>query len=141
MSRHQEDLVLPLTLAECMAACERAASSPGWRIPEGSAVSLQCTEAAPAAFGFTNPVQVSIGLTEGDASTRVTLSASNFGFGPFQSKHVKERTRRLRSLIEADDSRPKQSQPPRGGAVWTHTTVARVLTRAGLETRSGFGPA
>ena len=41
MSRHQEELTLPLMLAECMAACERAASGPGWRITERQATSIR----------------------------------------------------------------------------------------------------
>ena len=112
MSRHQEELTLPLALAECMAACERAASSPGWRTTERQATSIQCTEAAQAAFGFTNPVQVSIALSGTGASTRVTLHASNLGFGPFQSRHVREQTQRLRQQIEAEASRPAEPKAP-----------------------------
>lgn len=103
MSSHSEEFALPLSMARCQAACERAASSPGWCITERQAMSIVCVETPQVAMGFTNPAQVIIALVSaGSSSTQVTLKVSNFGFGTFQSKHVREQAQRLRWQIEAE---------------------------------------
>jgi hypothetical protein len=102
MSSHSEEFALHLSMARCQAACERAASSPGWRVTERQAKSIVCVETPQVAMGFTNPAQVTIALASAGSSTHVTLNASNFGFGTFQSNHVKEQAQRLRRQIEAE---------------------------------------
>ena len=106
MSHHQGKLTLKLPLAESLAGCERAANGPGWRITHREKTSIQCIETSQNAFGFTNPVQVTIALANSGDSTRVLLNASNFGFGPFQSRHVKDQAKQLSQQIEAESNRP-----------------------------------
>jgi hypothetical protein len=110
MSSHNEEFTLHLSMPECHAACERAASSPGWRITDRQATFIVCVETPQVAMGFTNPAQVTIALDNAGSSTHVTLTASNFGFGPFQSKHVREQAQRLRRQIEAEASRPTEPE-------------------------------
>jgi hypothetical protein len=133
MSKHREEFSLPLPVPACLAACERAASSPGWRITERQAAGLVCLEASQAAFGFTNPATVSITLADAGGATRVTLSASNFGFGPMQSSHVREQAQRLRGQIEREASRA--SAPPTQPAVSTRSVYVNgvQLSDAQLE--------
>jgi hypothetical protein len=114
MSSHSEEFTLHLSMAGCQAACERAASSHGWRITERQATSIVCVETPQGAMGFTNPAQVTIAMTNAGSLTHVTLSASSFGFGPFQSKHVREQTQRLRRQIEAEVSGPTEAEAVSG---------------------------
>jgi hypothetical protein len=110
MSSHSEEFALHLSTDRCQTACERAASSPGWRITERQAMSMVCVETPQVAMGFTNPVQVTITLASAGASTHVTLNVSNFGFGTFQSNHVREQAQRLRQQIEAEAKGPTERQ-------------------------------
>ncbi|HEV2901370.1 MAG TPA: hypothetical protein VGX71_26715 [Pseudaminobacter sp.] len=112
MSRHEEELMLQLSLAESLSACDRAASGSGWRVTARQATSIRCIETSQNAFGFTNPAQVTIALTETGDSTRVMLSASNFGFGPIQSKHVREQAKQLSRQIETEASRSVEPEAP-----------------------------
>ena len=74
MSSHSEEFTLHLSMAGCQAACERAASSPRWRITERQATSIVCVETPQGAMGFTNPAQVTIAMTNAGSLTHVTLS-------------------------------------------------------------------
>jgi hypothetical protein len=52
-------------------------------------------------LSFTNPARVDITLASaGDNVTRIALRASNIGFGPLQSGHVKRQVQALRVQIE-----------------------------------------
>lgn len=110
MASHRDEFTSHPSMAECRAACERAASSPGWRITERQATSIVCVETPHAPMGFTNPARVTITLATVQHSTQVTPALSNFGFGPFQSHHVREQARRLRRQIEAEASRPAEPE-------------------------------
>lgn len=106
VSSHHLELTLELPLTESLAVCERAASRPGWRITHRDVASIRCIEASQNAFGFTNPAQVTIMLDRSGEATRISLSVSNFGFGPIQSRHVKEQAKLLTQQIEAESGRP-----------------------------------
>jgi hypothetical protein len=54
MSSHNEVFTLHLSMPECHAACERAASSPCWRITDRQATFIVCVETPQVAIGFTN---------------------------------------------------------------------------------------
>lgn len=114
MSSHIEEFMLHLSMAGCQAACERAASSRGWRITSRQAMSIVCVETPQVAMGFTNAAQVTIALASAGSSTHVKLSASSFGFGPFQSNHVREQAQQLRRQIEAEASAPTEPEPVPG---------------------------
>jgi hypothetical protein len=115
MSSHSEEFMLHMSMAGCQAACERAASSAGWRITDRQATSIVCVETPQLAMGFTNPAQVTITLASAGSSTHVKLDASSFGFGPFQSNHVKEQAQQLRGQIEAQAGRPSEPEAVPGG--------------------------
>src|SRR3954451_11135716 len=111
MSSHDEDFTLERPVNECMAACERAASGPGWRIIERQATSIRCIEATQTRPGFTNPASTSVEFFATSGATRVVLKATNFGFGPFQSTHVRQQAQSLHRRIEAETERPPPPEP------------------------------
>ena len=139
MSKHVERFVVRLPLAASRAACERAASGPGWRITARRATEIHCVEAAQAAFGFTNPATLIVALAESGSGAEIAITASNVGFGPFQSGHVRDQAQQLRSRIEAEISRPVQEPEttPAGsrGGVFVNGVRLREEQRRAIEQR------
>ncbi len=101
MSKQREEFNLSLPLDDALSACLEAAATNGWRVLQHSRVRLICKEARSIAW-TTFPVKVVITLSSDEAyATKVILSGSNWGLGPIQSAHVREKVVFLRDTIQS----------------------------------------
>jgi len=101
MSKHQSEFRMNLPLAASLAACRTAVAMLGWRLTRQYETGLTCVEVPQTVLSFTNPVQVEIRVVRGGTNlTRIVLNGSIFGFGPFQSNHVRKQIERLTEEIE-----------------------------------------
>jgi hypothetical protein len=90
MSKYQAEFDLVRPLAKCLAACEAAVRQLGWRLVQQDATGLTCEEVQHSIVSFGSPVRAEIRLVSlVPERTNITIAGSNFGFGPFQSRHVK----------------------------------------------------
>ena len=100
MSSHREVIDAQCAIAEALAACQSAASESAWTPSAPSNDRLTCREVPqPLAWGSPVTVEITV-IAARDGSTEITLSGSNFGLGPIQSRHVKSRVQALRQKIE-----------------------------------------
>lgn len=99
MSRHEESFQIPWSPEQAKQLCAQALTSLGWPITSDLGHGLVSTESFQ--LGFTWPATMQVLLNYGDGGmSLVTVNASNFGFGPIQSSHVKGKVRQLRERIE-----------------------------------------
>jgi hypothetical protein len=99
MSRHEESFQIPWSPEQAKQLCAQAITSLGWPITSDLGHGLVSAETFQ--LGFTWPATMQVLLNYGDGGmSRVTVNASNFGFGPIQSSHVKGKVRLLRERIE-----------------------------------------
>jgi hypothetical protein len=99
MSRHEESFQIPWSPEQAKQLCAQAITSLGWPITSDLGHGLVSTETFQ--LGFTWPATMQVLLNYGDGGmSLVTVNASNFGFGPIQSSHVKGKVRQLRERIE-----------------------------------------
>ncbi|MEP6742944.1 MAG: hypothetical protein ABJB61_10640 [bacterium] len=113
MSRHEDNFQLSLPPEEAKNLCGQAITSLGWPIVD---LGYGWSTSESFNLGFTWPVSMQVVINYGDAGmSRLTIKASNFGFGPIQSSHVKGKVRTLRQRIEQmfqqGPQPPAQSQP------------------------------
>jgi len=105
MSKFGAEFTVDLPLAEALIVCREACSHTGWRLLDDNAQPIRCTEVQTNAFGFTNPVQVTITIRpNGPTSTVASIQGSSFGFGPIQSRHVRAQVEALGERIIAEGS-------------------------------------
>jgi hypothetical protein len=113
MSRHEDSFQIPLPPEQAKALCGEAIKSLGLPITADLGHGLVCAESFK--LGFTWPVTMQVLVNYGDTGlSRITLNASNFGFGPIQSSHCKGKVFALRQRIEqmAQQGPRAQVQPP-----------------------------
>jgi hypothetical protein len=115
MSRHEESFQIPWSPEQSKQLCAQAITSLGWPITSDLGHGLVSAETFQ--LGFTWPATMQVLLNYGDGGmSRVTVNASNFGFGPIQSSHVKGKVRLLRERIEEMGHQgwrpPSQPKPP-----------------------------
>jgi hypothetical protein len=105
MAKHHDQFSLDPPVTTCIAAARTAVAALGWRITSETSTSLTCFEMQQA-LASGSPVQTTITFgAASDGSTQIALDGSNFGFGPFQSHHVKTQVQALRQQIELAASR------------------------------------
>lgn len=120
MSRHEDSFQIPLPPEQAKALCGQAITSLGWPITGDLGYGLATSESFN--LGFTWPATIQVVIDYGDAGmSRITINASNFGFGPIQSSHVRGKVSALRQRIEqmfqqgpqpqTQSPAPPQSQP------------------------------
>lgn len=112
MPKQQLIFNLNLSPANTLGAFHSAASQLGWQIVSYNNSELVCQEVIsnPASSGIW-PVKVAIAATKiGSNVSRVTLNASNSGFGPFQSNHLKQQLETLVDMVSRQ-SGTSPSQP------------------------------
>ncbi len=98
MSRHEDTFQLPLAPAEAKNLCGQAITSLNWPIVD---LGYGWSTSESFGFGFTWPVSMQVRIDFGDGGgSRITIFASNFGFGPIQKSHVTGKVRILRQRIE-----------------------------------------
>ncbi|MDQ2920409.1 MAG: hypothetical protein M3R52_02160 [Acidobacteriota bacterium] len=118
MSRHEDSFEIPLPPEQAKALCAEAITSLGLPVTADLGYGLVCAESFQ--LGFTWPATIQVVINYGDTGmSRITINASNFGFGPIQSSHVKSKVAGLRQRIEQlaqlahQGPRPQPpSQPP-----------------------------
>lgn len=99
MSRHEESFQIPLSPEQAKALCGQAIASLSLPIQSDLGYGFSCAETFQ--FGFTWPVTMTVIIDHGDPGmSRITIGATNFGFGPIQGRHVKGRVSALRQRIE-----------------------------------------
>lgn len=121
MSRHEESFQIPWSPEHAKQLCAQAITSLGWPITSDLGHALVTAESFQ--LGFTWPATMQVLINYGDGGmSRVTVNASNFGFGPIQSSHVQGKVRVLRERIEemghqgwrpqSQSNRPRQASSP-----------------------------
>src|SRR5437870_2789476 len=89
MSRHEDSFQIPLPPEQAKPLCAEAITSlglPATDLGHGFA----CAESFQ--IGFTWPATMQVLINYGDTGmSRITINASNFGFGPIQSSHVRNK--------------------------------------------------
>ena len=98
MSRHEETFQIPLPPEQAKGLCGQAIAS--LNLPYSDlGYGYSCAESFQ--FGFTWPVTVTLIIDHGEpGQSRITVSGSNFGFGPIQKSHVRGKVVSLRQRIE-----------------------------------------
>jgi hypothetical protein len=98
MSRYEDSFQIPLPPEQAKRLCGEAIASlglPATDLGHGFA----CAESFQ--FGFTWPATMQVLINYGDTGmSRITINASNFGFGPIQSSYVRTKVVGLRQRIE-----------------------------------------
>jgi hypothetical protein len=99
MSRHEDSFQIPFPPDRAKALCAEAIKSLGLPITADLGHGLVCAESFE--FGFSWPATMQVLINYGDTGlSRITVNASNFGFGPIQSSHCKSKVFALRQRIE-----------------------------------------
>jgi hypothetical protein len=110
MSRHEDSFQVPLPPEQAKSLCAEAITSLGLPITTDLGYGFACAESLQ--FGFTWPVTIQVVINYGDTGmSRITINASNFGFGPIQSSHVKGKVFALRQRIEQMVHQGARAQP------------------------------
>jgi hypothetical protein len=110
MSRHEDSFQIPLPPEQAKPLCAEAISSLGLPITADLGYGLVCAESFQ--LGLTWPATIQVLLNYGDAGmSRITINASNFGFGPIQSSHCRDRVFGLRQRIEQLAHQGPRAQP------------------------------
>jgi hypothetical protein len=113
MSKGQTELLLPLSMYDSLEACERVVGTLGWRVTQRQATSLTCVQQAPTPMATGNPVTIEVSLGQAsEHASSVTLKGRNFGFGPFQSRYVRQRLQEFREALQHAAAQPAPSHPP-----------------------------
>lgn len=100
MAKHEEAFSVPLVLADAVRIGKEAVEDIGWRVLDQRQDGLRC-RVAWSIFSTTWPITVTMVCSgNADGSATILLSASNFGFGPVQAKHVTGPVGTLRNRIE-----------------------------------------
>jgi hypothetical protein len=114
LSRHREELGLPVSPAHAMLVCREILRDLGWTQKLG-ATRVIAVEPQKLVSNV-NCVKVQIDLF-GDPQgfTRVTVQGSNFGFGPIQGAHVQRQvhlfTNRIEQAVTGADEPIERSRP------------------------------
>jgi hypothetical protein len=99
MSRHEDSFQIPFPPERAKALCGEAIKSLGLPITADLGHGLVCAESFE--FGFSWPATMQVLINYGDPGmSRITVNAQNFGFGPIQSSHVRDKVFALRQRIE-----------------------------------------
>lgn len=128
MSNHQDSFQIAVPPEQAKALCAQAITSLGLPIKADIGYGLVCGESFQ--FGFTWPVTMNLQIDRGDGGmSRITISGSNFGFGPIQSSHVRKQVLALRQRIELMAQQPRGVPAPSPGAQPTAPIGPRPPTR------------
>jgi hypothetical protein len=110
MSRHEDSFQIPLPPEQAKSLCAEAIASLGLPVTADLGHGFACAESFQ--IGFTWPATVQVLINYGDAGmSRITVNASNFGFGPIQSSHVRNKVIGLRQRIEQMAHQGAGAQP------------------------------
>lgn len=109
MSSHEDSFQIPFPPDRAKALCAEAIKSLGMPITADLGHGLVSTESFQ--FGFSWPATMQVLVNYGDTGlSRITVNASNFGFGPIQSSHCKAKVFALRQRIEQMAQQPPRAQ-------------------------------
>lgn len=140
MSRHEDTFQIPLPPERAKPLCADAITSLGLPVTADLGHGLVCSESFQ--IGFSWPATMQVLIDYGDAGTsRITVNATNFGFGPIQTSHVKSKVFALRQRIEqlahqGFQPQPLQTPPPtQSQAPATPPPVARQVFVNGVRLR------
>ncbi len=147
MSKHSEQFRAPGSADEAARLCSEVLRSLGWQVMQSGGGLVAREGANPLAMH--SPAQLELRFAPDAAGgTRVVLDGSIFGFGPFQSKHLKEAMARFRQAAERSVSRamappagPQASPPPAGGSRAVVVNAARLGDEALRQLEQRFGAA
>ena len=110
MSRHEDSFQIPLLPEQAKSLCGEAISSLGLPVTADLGHGFACGESFQ--LGFTWPATIQVLINYGDTGmSRITINASNFGFGPIQSSHVRTKVVGLRQRIEQMVHQGPRAQP------------------------------
>jgi hypothetical protein len=99
MSSHEDSFQVPLPPDQAKALCGHAIASLGLAIKSDLGYGFVCGESFE--FGFTWPVTLNVMVNQvTEHMSGITIGGSNFGFGPIQKSHVRNRVSALRQAIE-----------------------------------------
>lgn len=129
MSRHEDSFQIPLPPDQAKALCGQALTSLGLSIDQDLGYGFVASEKFQ--FGITWPATLNVIVSQGDGRmSLIKIGASNFGFGPIQSSHVREHVRILRMRMEqmfqypaGANSRPPGQRAPVGPATASRRQV------------------
>jgi len=110
MSKHNDEIVVELSIEETMVACKEAAANLNWRIMNEGKNYLSCKEiTSHLAFSQTWPAKVEVYVNKYNDKTKIILEGSIFGLGPIQSGHLKGQLGKFKNLIEVSLSHRNNS--------------------------------
>lgn len=138
MSRHSDNFLVPTPVNETARACHAAVTALGWAIDSPSADEMTCV--APAAL-LANPAALEVTTrAHPSGGTIVSIMGSVFGFGPFQSAHLRSQAGLLRAAIERAVGAPGQtlaldSSAGRATGVGVLAAAAALLNAAAMTRR------
>ncbi len=108
MSSHEDSFLIPVPPEQAKPLCEHAVRSLGLTLKGDLGHGIVCGESFE--FGFTWPVTMNVFINHGTPGmSRIDIGASNFGFGPIQSSHVRNKVAAVRQRIEQMAHQPPVS--------------------------------
>jgi len=103
MSKCNDDFSVNLPLNDLMDVCKGIISKLGWAVLDQSSSKIRCKETGKFDINKGNFfADIEIVLASTANGTSVSLNGSNFGIGPFASKHIQGEVSKLRNMIEVD---------------------------------------
>ncbi len=131
MSRHDDSFQLAVPPEETKNLCGQAIVSLGWPIVD---LGYGWSTSESFGFGFTWPVTMQVIINYGDeGKSSITINASNFGFGPIQSSHVRGKVATLRQRIEQMFQQgPQPAAQPQQRSTSSQPSKAEEIFRDGV---------
>lgn len=141
MSRHEDSFQISLPPEIAKPLCADAITSLGLPITADLGHGLVCAESFQ--LGFNWPATMQVLINYGDTGgSRITVNASNFGFGPIQTSHVKSKVLALRQRIEQlaqqfgkPQAQARPPQPPSASSPSPSSPPARQVFVNGVQLR------
>lgn len=111
MPEYREEFDLHLPLEAALLACKTAVAELDWKISEEGSRRLVCKEPQEVlSFNWAATAELSLSSVSSD-KTRVSINASNFGWGRLQKNHLKGQVGNLRNKVAVAASKPDSSAP------------------------------
>ena len=137
MSKYNDDFSVNYPIEDVLIICKSTIAKLGWAILEQSSSKIRCKETGRFDLNKTNFfADVEIVLSSVSNSTKINLNGSNFGLGPFASKHIQGEVQKLKNMIEVEIGQFKNNQTGQSNA--KDISVASELEKLGTLRSQGI---
>ena len=139
MSSHSTEQVLQAGIEASAQACRFAFNELQMQVKQDTGSSFRADE--KLRFGFANPAKLAVSLAADGESCRLSVTSSNFGFGPMQGGHVKGVAETFLSNVRLYLDRTYQQAERDPGGIAADLQKLGALKDQGLLTEEEFSTA